>query len=257
MRRWRAWAGVAGFSSAALLVCALTTLTRGWWRVLSPLAYQEERGMQVESVLATPLVWLARLHPDTWTVRYAESNSFEVFGPESTLQKFAAIASVLTVCTLAYGVCVAVRLALSNHEARPALVRRLWLGLAVLLVVSSKVFSPQYLLWLLPLVAVMVALDRGRRTLWIAICMALITMLTTLVYPVGYNALVFGDSPDLPVLLALTARNILVLVLAGLALAPSPERKAPADDPQAEADAEKTRDAAETVATPDEAPAAN
>jgi hypothetical protein len=75
-----------------------------------------------------------------------------------------------------------------------------------LLLASAKVASPQFLLWLVPLVA----LVGGRAGIAAAVVLGAACVLTQLIYPSRYDALVAGDAFPL-VLLA--ARNILLLAL--------------------------------------------
>ncbi|MFO7690203.1 MAG: hypothetical protein R6W83_06565 [Cryobacterium sp.] len=88
------------------------------------------------------------------------------------------------------------------------------LALVSAFVVFNKVGSPQYMLWIVPVVVVGITHGWARwRTP--AYLMLVISVLTTLVFPVFYLPLVAGN---LPALLLLTARNALLVVLFGGAL---------------------------------------
>lgn len=105
--------------------------------------------------------------------------------------------------------------------------RRVSLGMAMVVVLAAaiatnKVLSPQYLLWLLPLVAVEEGLTPG----WLAVA-----VLTFLDYPFLFGLNGLGHFPPplpaLPFLVVVGARDALVLVLAGrrlLAIAQRPDR---------------------------------
>ena len=88
-----------------------------------------------------------------------------------------------------------------------------------MIVLTNKIFSPQYLIWVLPVVA----LVEGWDLLWVAIC-----LLTTLDYPVLYRLHPFGAAPyDWPFMLVVAARNALMLVATLRAiLAPDPTANA-------------------------------
>jgi len=88
---------------------------------------------------------------------------------------------------------------------------------AALAMLGSKVFSPQYLLWISPLVAC----EFGLRDLrafagWCLVCLA-----TTLCYPLSYTSLLLvapHTTPDTAVPLTTGLRNTLLLGLVGAAL---------------------------------------
>jgi hypothetical protein len=99
---------------------------------------------------------------------------------------------------------------------------RLSLGLAACLVLAlamlgSKVFSPQYLLWISPLVAWEYGLAELRAFLgWSLVCLA-----TTLCYPLSYTSLLLvalRTTPDTAVPLTAGLRNALLIALIVLAL---------------------------------------
>jgi len=78
--------------------------------------------------------------------------------------------------------------------------------------VGSKVFSPQYLLWLLPVAPLMPTARRP--LLWLFVAIALVT---TAMFPYGYDQIAHG-----PTLLGaglLVARNAAVVALTAGALA--------------------------------------
>jgi uncharacterized membrane protein len=85
--------------------------------------------------------------------------------------------------------------------------------LTILLFISmGKVFSPQFIIWLYPLVPLINS--RWRNTAWIIFM--IIAILTYYIFPLHYEALVFNLKHS--VINVLFLRNVLLLTLAGLLL---------------------------------------
>ncbi|MBC3185720.1 hypothetical protein H7347_03880 [Corynebacterium sp. zg-331] len=202
------WIRLAWFGGGLAAVTAASALTQGWWRVLSPLTYQDERGLQSEAIAATPFLWLRLGDAERWSIRYAPSQSYEVFGPGvslglgvSTGLMVAAAASIVTIAAWRF---------LRSAEHRPESTRALWLLSTLLIMVSAKVFSPQYLLWVGPLLAVMLALDSARPLRWCAACLLGAAGLTSLVYPVFFGAFLATPAHG-GIILVATVRNLLIV----------------------------------------------
>jgi len=90
-----------------------------------------------------------------------------------------------------------------------------WLALTAVsaFMVTSKVLSPQYLLWLLPLAAAAVALGGSRALrVWAAVLLAA-TAATQLVFPELYGHLLVHDGLTGWAVLALVVRNLLMVWL--------------------------------------------
>jgi hypothetical protein len=125
----------------------------------------------------------------------------------------------LSTATLVAGLAAIARAAWRNGRALGGAPRAqkveamsLW-ALATLLFVlaASKVLSPQFLIWLLPLVVVMPG-HAGRRVFWLAFAAA---GLTQIFYPALYDQAAEGHALGLGVLLA---RNLVLLALMGWVL---------------------------------------
>ena len=121
------------------------------------------------------------------------------------------VAAVLTplmvVCVLAVAGIGAVKATRGASFAR--LFPPLALTLVVLLIVTNKVGSPQFQTWLIAPLILWVVLDRVRARVPVVVVLAL-CLLTCLVYPLGYDALLRADALAVGVL---TVRNALLLVL--------------------------------------------
>ncbi|RYU12805.1 glycosyltransferase 87 family protein [Nocardioides iriomotensis] len=206
---------VGWYVGTGLVLAAATALVAGPARLLTPLTYQADRGLQIESVAATPVMLAWWLRPDAWTISYAPSKSFEVVGPAVGV-----VLSVTTLATVLYAVLVVAGTAAlvsiwRRHRVvdAPTLV---WSGLVGVLgfVVTGKVLSPQYLLWVLPLaVAGLVVADSPLLRQWVG-WLLVAAALTQVVFPSGYGALTTGYGPPVAVpVLALAARNLLLAAL--------------------------------------------
>ncbi|MGP6172753.1 DUF2029 domain-containing protein [Corynebacterium sp. A21] len=215
---WRdrdTWRGLAWFLGTLAATVAVTIAFFGVERVLSPLNYQGERGLQVESVAATPFVLLAWFKPQDWEIWYAPSKSLEIQGPGTGTVTL--LSSVAMFLLLAFAVGFALR-RFRQGGAGPHTTLAFWLVLVMGLIVANKVFSTQYMLWLGPLIAACLVGTAGRvdgvprplrHLAWLAIPLA---ALSTFIYPVFYDELVNGDPQLIPVI-ALVLRNALMLLM--------------------------------------------
>jgi hypothetical protein len=211
VRRSRFVTVLAGVG-AVLAVGSL--LAAGWSRLVSPLGFQAGRGLQIEAVLATPAMLAWAREPGRYAVGYSQHNAFEVSGPGvGLLLAGTDLLSVLLVLAL---LLLWWRAWASGGALRPETVGWLVLAAVTGFVVTSKVLSPQYLLWLLPAAAALLATaGPKRRTLsvWVGVLLVA-TGLTQLVFPVFYGQLVRPGQWSGPVVLLLAARNLLLVWLA-------------------------------------------
>jgi len=203
---------LAGFLGTGLLVGGIALAVGGISRTLSPLRWQGARGLQIESIAATPLMLARMVHPvGTWELHVSQYKAFEIFGPGVHL--LTRITSVLTVL----GGLLLVLLWWRAHSAVTVSAGTLgWLFLATALIVTvtNKTLSPQYLLWLggpAAALAVRVPADPAVRTF--ARVLLVTAVATHLVFPIGYNALLKTHSFMPLVTLDLAARNLLLLWL--------------------------------------------
>ncbi|AHY46283.1 Protein of unknown function (DUF2029) [Rubrobacter radiotolerans] len=195
---------VAGAVGLALLVPALLF---GGGRFVESLAYHSERGVQVESTWAAAMISLGNVEGIAF-----EFGAFEVRGPGADLfstLSFPATAVLLLVSCLP--------LLADGRSGRlvPARFPAYAASFTLAFVLGSKVLSPQYLLWLLPLVPLAAARLPVRlvlSALLVAAC-----YLTTEVFPRNYEALLTLSSPG-PELLLLRNACLLALWLLLLAL---------------------------------------
>jgi hypothetical protein len=215
----------------AALVCAAVVgavaAGGGLPRVAGFLTAQTQRGLQLESVVATP--WLvAGLTDDAVRIGFdTELVTWEVTGP-GTAATAAALGVVMPLSLLALG---AVLLVGRTRRADPTTLL-LWgsLAAAALLIVTNKVGSPQFVGWLAAPVAVAltVAPGPGRRA-WTRVGAAVLVTaaLTQLVFPVAADALPTGD-PAATAVLVLRNLALVAVAVAAVGAVVGPARGRPA-----------------------------
>ncbi len=192
--------------SAALVGLGLLVGLSVWFSgALSFLSGQTERGLQAESVAAFPFV-LANAGP--WQVAFTYR-----FGSQEVDASGAGAAAVLA--TLA-GLAAAGWVAWTWFQGRfdrlpPADVAY---TVVLLSVVVSRVFSPQYYVWLVALGALVVADPRSRlRRSVVLVCVG--AAVTQLIYPWGYGEMLAGSWYAV---LLQTVRIVLTLVATVIAV---------------------------------------
>lgn len=196
-------------------LAALCVALAGWSRLFSPLTYQTDRGLQVESVAATPVLLARMFDPGRYEVYFSQYRAIEIRGRGAGWMLHAGTVAeallALTLLVLWWRAWRAERVSADGIS---------WLCLSAVtgFIVVSKVCSPQYLLWLLPL-AVAALLRRtppraGRSIgVWCALLL-LTAALTQLEYPLGYHAVTHWEAGwSVVVSLTLALRNALLVVL--------------------------------------------
>ena len=193
-----------------------TVVVSSLGRLTSPLTFQAGRGLQIESVAATPAILAWRTDPVTTRISYAPSHSYEVTGP-----LVGSLVTLTTVATVLLGLGLVGAwlwvLAQTVRGHRLSADGAVWLALAAVtgFVVTGKVLSPQYLLWLLPMAAAGLAVvgpSRTRLAVWTGLLLVACG-LTQLEFPVWYVTLTQRYGPVDRVVWALAVRNLLLLVL--------------------------------------------
>ncbi len=203
-RRDRAGFGrlLVGCASVVVLVMAAAWVLAGP-ASLQWLRYQQDRGLQIESLDAGLLLGLHVLAGQPLDVAYA-FGSVQVIAPGSDLL---VAASPIALAALLGLVTAVAALRFRRDHARLGRVPSSSLYLAsaaaiAVLLVGSKVLSVQYVIWLLPFVILL-----PRRMGWLLIG---ITALSTAVYTIDYTALWRLETPMIAVLLV---RNLLLAAM--------------------------------------------
>jgi hypothetical protein len=173
--------------------------------ILGFLTEQTGRGLQIEAVAATPFLWLAVA--GAARIEYSfEILTFQITAPGVDADA-AALTPLMAIAVLAVTAIGAFKAA--RGASFPRLFPPLALTLVTLLIVTNKVGSPQFQTWLIAPVILWIVLDRVRARVPAVVVLAL-CLLTCMVYPLGYDALLRADALAVAVL---TARNLLLVVL--------------------------------------------
>lgn len=224
-RKIATWVRVAIFAATCVVLAGLVVINSGIDRLISPLSYQQVRGLQIESLLATPFMVLSAMRPGVWTVDYASSKSFEIFGPGVSMAAQVTSWMMYAVVAFAFGWAllhflgggVAIRRRGRKYQWNAQTSLAWMIVIILLLIASNKVFSPQYVLWVGPLVAVALVHDEAnRRIRQLAWLLVVLAALSTFIYPIAYDQLTNAPT-SLVLALILALRNVLLLVAMVLA----------------------------------------
>lgn len=218
---------IGSFVAAGFGLALISLIVGGWQRLISPLTWQADRGLQVEAVWATPIMIARALDPAAHTISMSKYQAYEIFGPGvGAMQTVSNVATVVGVAAIA---ALAVRV-LWRKESSLTTAALLMVSIVAIMIITNKTLSPQYVLWLGGPLAVLllgrrVDEDRPewmrRAVLRLAMLTLAVAGLTHLVYPITYGAVVFGTpGPQLTIaMIVLAARNVALLIIAVWAIA--------------------------------------
>jgi Glycosyltransferase family 87 len=184
-----------------------TWLTGGLPHIMDFLLNQGERGMQLEATFSTPWVWLSVFHiAGSKMADNTAINSTEVYGPGAGAAAF--LMQPLLILAAITAAILLVR-ALRRGAEREELFLEGALMMVTAFIVFNKVGSPQFIIWLAPVIIAGLAHDWERWKVPAALLMG-IAMTTFVIYPLFYTPLIHAH----PVMAAiLTTRNVLLVVL--------------------------------------------
>jgi uncharacterized membrane protein len=204
----RIWQGILVFIATSMVV-VLPFIAADPGGLLSFMDYHTERGMQLEStyssftLIAGKLGWIS-------TQLGFSAGSWNITGP------LADTLSTLSTVTLLFFLLMSYWFIYSRIQ--PGNSRILDLGTYSLLaiavfLISNKVLSPQYLIWLIPLIPLMCGM---RYTIWVVF--AVIGALTYYIFPLHYVELIYLETWPIAILLVRNILLILLTVLVGVSL---------------------------------------
>jgi len=227
--------GSAGFFGVGAFLALASILYAGWDRLFSPLTWQSDRGLQIESVYATPVMIARLFSPKTWTVYVSKYQAYEIAGPGTIF-----LTNVATVATILGGVTMVVLYIgwLLRKDRTPIEAGTLMIIATLIMIITNKTFSPQYMIWLGGPVAALLTIsarhpellpNQGHLFSWIsrpthlkqdqhlvgpltlarhiAIWTLALTLLTQAIYPVLYNYITNVRWVSPLALLVLAVRN--------------------------------------------------
>jgi hypothetical protein len=207
---------LAGFLATGFALGGLALLIGGFDRTLSPLHWQSSRGLQIESLPATPLMAARIFHSGTWDLHVSAFKAYEIFGPG--VSAFSAVASVATVL----GGLTLVLMWWRAHNMPSASAETLgwvFLSTALIVTVTNKTLSPQYLLWLGgPIAALAVRSPANHAVRTFGRILLITALLTQLVFPISYHGLVTAHAMMPVATTLLVVRNGLLLWLTSYAV---------------------------------------
>jgi hypothetical protein len=200
----------------SVVIVAIALVLGAGSNVLSFITQQTSRTLQVESPISTVWMWLSYFRVGGSFPYYNQDiNTFEVSGPD-TLQVAALLNPLLGLAALVIAVLGVV--AVQRGAAVTELLAPLALAFVSAFIVFNKVGSPQYMTWLaVPIILGLAtrAMGFGRSFRFPAVLALAAAGLTQVFYPYFYEELLYLN---LPLLVALTLRNILTLMLFGWAV---------------------------------------
>ena len=198
---------VKAFVVAILISASIAAvgLAAGGTKVFSFVTQQQERGIQIESVMATPWMWLAK---------FGSANLFfddlvltnQVSG--ALVQELASISNYLLFGALGITFFLAIRAVRAGRDRTQVFVLAALTGVLDL-IVFNKVGSPQFMIWLAVVLVALVYFGINRSKLALVIGAAIL-LLTQLVYPIYYVELLGLETLPLGLL---TLRNLLLVAL--------------------------------------------
>ena len=207
----------SGFVLVGFGLALVSLLAGGWARLVSPLTWQSDRGLQIESIWATPVMVARAVSPDRWLVDISKYQAYEVFGPG--VGPLLGLSTLATVLGLVVIVALLVR-AYRHPQPSAVAVGLVILATVAVMTVTNKTLSPQYLLWLGGPVAALLLLRRDdhpadQRTVGrLARQLLALALLTHLVYPLLYDGFLGRQGHVMIVVstLVTAVRNVFLVV---------------------------------------------
>jgi hypothetical protein len=197
IRHWQ-WKNTLLFFSLVVGITGFFAIFNFWGAILSQVNYFANRPLQVESTAST-LLWLGTL------IGFPVHIVFS-FGSVNMASALGGVVSNLSEILFIVGYIYSIYL-----QWRKKLdIVQTFIALLLVFIATGKVFSPQYLIWVIPLLAYSGAFDRFWLIVW-----GSISLLTTIIYPYFYTRIFDAvKTPYVPGFVqTVTARNIVFVLL--------------------------------------------
>ena len=219
------WKGIAICAAVAAL-CMLPFVIADPDTAFMFLTYHMDRGLQTESPVASVIMLLGNLGLTDISYVFNFGSDNITGNLPDTVAKF--MVPLFFVCILALYAYYLIRAKRDNGKAMPAIVLASFAAVMVFML-TNKVLSSQYLVWMIPFMALMIMFenaDRGQRTLWLfAVCVAL----TQVNLVVNYAFRDAGEEFSLLGIIVLVVRNALLIAITYLLIRDLSEKLAPSD----------------------------
>jgi len=193
-RGWQTIAAAVAAAAGASLLCTLAFRNSTWF-----LHNQGGRGLEIESIWAIPFLAAKRL--GIWHGRVkGHFGSLEVLGPGvNYVTDLALLSTVVVFALLGWW--------WWRKQWRPAVAADATLVATMLMIITSRVLSPQYLIWLLAVASFcLLSKDTSQRRSALLILLSL--PISQWIFPYNFNALIHGHAGPV---LALIVRDGLLL----------------------------------------------
>ena len=200
--------GILVFTATCLAV-VMPFITTDPGSLSSLIDYHVERGVQLESTYSAFALAAGKLGWTTTQLDFS-AGSWNITGPLA--DNLSAISTILLPLLLLMSyLFIYRRIKPCNYNISDICTHSL-LIVAVTLI-TSKVLSPQYLIWLIPLIPLVIGLRYGIWAIFIVI-----GALTYYIYPLHYVELIYLETWPVGILLARNILLILLTVLVGIAI---------------------------------------
>lgn len=191
----------------SVAVAAFAVLTGAGSHLLDFAINQGDRGMQLEATFSTPWVWMSVFN--VGGSKIADNlaiNSTEVYGPGAEVAAW--LMQPLLIMAALTGAVLMIW-ALRRGAQRQELLLEGSLLMVTAFIVFNKVGSPQFIIWLLPVVVAGLVHNWDRWKVPATLLMG-IAFTTFIIYPLFYTPLIHAN----PIMAAvLTSRNVLLVTL--------------------------------------------
>ncbi len=197
IRHWR-WKNTLLFFGIFLTITGFFALFDFRGAILSQVNYFANRPLQVESTGST-LLWLGTLIGFPVHILFS-------FGSVNMVSALGGVVSNLSEILFILGYIYSIYL---QWRGKLDIIQTC-IALLFIFIATGKVFSPQYLIWVIPLLAYSGAFDRFWLVAW-----GSISLLTTIIYPYFYTRIIDAvKTPYVPGFIQIvTARDILFVLL--------------------------------------------
>jgi hypothetical protein len=198
---WRRFLGSAGLTLALGVLPFMAA--GGTYNLAQVVQIQSGRGVEIESVFAAPLYVMRSLGHAVPIAQYA---ALEFTG------RLAAAVSDLSEWVFGIGILLLLAKALRNRAPRPDSSGWLLL-LAGAVILTSKVLSPQYLVWVAAAVGLMIDRVAARAKVFLLVSTALLLVTSQTQFPFGFRRLV-AASPVASLLSVIHAVTVVIFAVA-------------------------------------------